>query len=98
MRLPSGLPIRLVAAPVYLATKFEAFDGHGNNDYLSSHDLGDVIAVVDGRDSLIQECRASRSDIKQYLAARFSTLLATLAFMDALPGHLAGDAISSQAR
>lgn len=96
LRLPSGLSIRLIAAPAFLATKFEAFDGRGNNDYLSSHDLGDLLAVVDGRDRLLQECLASPPPMRGYLATRFSKLLATAAFLDALPGHLPGDASSRE--
>ena len=95
--LPSGMVIRLVAAPVFLATKLEAFSGRGNNDYLFSHDLGDFLAVIDGRDSLIDECRASRPELRTYLRERVAGLLATPAFIDALPGHLPGDA-GSQSR
>src|SRR4030065_169185 len=62
--LPSGTVIRLVAAPVFLATQLEAFSGRGNNDYLFSHDLGDFLAVIDGRDSLIDDCRASRAELR----------------------------------
>lgn len=95
--LPSGMPIRLVAAPVFLATKFEAFADRGNRDYLFSHDLGDLISVVDGRDELLDECRAYDSTLKDYLRSRIGELLAIPAFLDALPGHLPGDA-ASQAR
>jgi len=95
--LPSGTVIRLVAAPVFLATKLEAFSGRGNNDYLFSHDLGDFLAVIDGRDSLTDECRASRAELRAYLCGKAASLLATPAFIDALPGHLPGDA-ASQAR
>lgn len=95
--LPSGTLIRLVTAPVFLATKFEAFDDRGGRDYLFSHDLGDLISVVDGRDELIDECRAIETSLKSYLQERFRQLLAAPAFIDALPGHLPGDA-ASQAR
>lgn len=95
--LPSGMVIRLVAAPVFLATKLEAFSGRGNNDYLFSHDLGDFLAVIDGRDRLVDECRASRAELRTYLRERVAGLLATPAFIDALPGHLPGDT-ASQAR
>lgn len=94
--LPSGRPIRLITAPVFLATKLEAFDGRGQGDFLFSHDLGDLFAVVDGRDALLEECRVSPHDLKVYLAARFRGLLAQPAFMDALPGHLPGDAASQE--
>jgi hypothetical protein len=94
--LPSGQLIRLIAAPVFLATKLEAFDGRGEGDFLFSHDLGDLLAVVDGRDALLEECRASSSMLRGYLADRFRGLLALPAFIDALPGHLPGDAASQE--
>ncbi len=94
--LPSGRVIRLVAAPVFLATKLEAFSGRGNNDYLFSHDLGDFLAVIDGRDNLIDECRASCEELKTYLGERVAGLLAMPAFIEALPGHLPGDSASQQ--
>lgn len=92
--LPSGTMIRLVTAPVFVATKFEAFAGRGKNDYLFSHDLGDLISVIDGRDELIEECRRLDDELKDYLRDRTLRLLATPAFLDALPGHLPGDAAS----
>lgn len=94
--LPSGRPIMLIAAPLFLATKLEAFDGRGAGDYLFSHDLGDLLAVIDGRDTLRDECRTSPPELRAYLAARFQGLLAQPAFMDALPGHLPGDRASQE--
>jgi len=95
--LPSGIAILLITAPVFVATKFEAFAGRGQNDYLFSHDLGDLISVIDGRDELIAECRCVDEGMKEYLRDRTRRLLATPSFLDALPGHLPGDA-ASQAR
>ncbi|HLF96951.1 MAG TPA: hypothetical protein VI457_07385 [Methylococcaceae bacterium] len=94
--LPSGRPIRLIAAPVFVVTKLEAFDGRGKGDFLFSHDLGDLLAVVDGRDALLAECRASASELRLYLADCFRVLLAQPAFIDALPGHLPGDSASQE--
>jgi hypothetical protein len=65
-------------------------------DFLFSHDLGDLLAVVDGRDALLEECRASSSKLRGYLVDRFRGLLALPAFIDALPGHLPGDAASQE--
>lgn len=95
--LPSGTLIRLVTAPVFVATKFEAFADRGQSDCLFSHDLGDLISVIDGRDELIEECRRLDGELRNYLRQRVSALLAAPAFLDALPGHLPGDA-ASQAR
>lgn len=94
--LPSLRRIRVVTAPVFVATKLEAFDGRGNRDYLSSHDLEDLIAVVDGRETLLEECRASPSELKIWLGARMAALLNIPAFVDALSGHLPADAANQR--
>jgi predicted nucleotidyltransferase len=89
--LPSGREIRLIRAPVFVATKLEAFHGRGGGDYLASHDLEDLVAIIDGRDDLLEECRESPAELRAYLADQFTALLATTAFLDALRGHLPGD-------
>ena len=94
--LPGGSRIRVIQAPVFIGTKLEAFHGRGGGDYLFSHDLGDVISVIDGRDSLLDECRQAAPALRAYLAQEFATLLAKRSFLDALPGHLPGDAVSQE--
>lgn len=96
VRLPSGTPIRLIAPPAFLATKLEAFEGRGGGDYLFSHDLGDAISLIDGRVSLLDECRAAHAELRAYLAGHWRALLDTPAFIEALPGHLPGDAASQE--
>lgn len=86
VRLPSGVTIRLISAPAFVATKFEAFSDRGRGDLLGSHDLEDIINVVDGRPELVAEITETGSELRQYLAAQCSTLLAMPGFMDALPG------------
>jgi predicted nucleotidyltransferase len=95
--ISTGAAIRLIAAPVFLGTKLEAFQGRGAGDYLASHDLEDVLTVVDGREELITEAQVAPPELQAYLTERFSTLLATPAFIQAIPGHLPGDP-ASQAR
>ena len=69
----------------------------GQGDHLFSHDLGDLISVIDGRDTFVDECRRAPDELQCYLAEQFQQLLSTRAFMDALPGYLPTDA-ASQAR
>ncbi len=94
--LPSGLVIRLVQASAFIATKLEAFAGCGNGDYLFSHDLGDLLSVLDGREALIIECQQSDPDLRAYLRDWAIRLLAAPAFLEALPGHPPGDAASQE--
>lgn len=92
-----GIQIRLIAAPYFLATKLDAFAGRGENDFRSSQDLEDIIAVVDGRPSLVEEIAASEYELRLFLSKSIGSLLQTSAFVEALPGYLPPDA-ASQAR
>ena len=75
---------------------------HSSLDQMSgrgtvSDQLGDLIAVIDGRDELISECVQCAAELRCFLRANTRALLATHAFHDALVGHLPGD-VASQAR
>lgn len=100
--LDADLRIRLINAPVFIATKLEAFNDRGHSadglpDYLGSHDLEDIITVVDRRPELLAECAATPPELREYLAQAFARLLADADFNTTLAGHLPGDA-SSQGR
>ncbi|PLX72294.1 MAG: hypothetical protein C0614_13960 [Desulfuromonas sp.] len=96
MRQVEGLSIRVVTAPFFLATKFEAFKSRGNGDFMGSHDIEDIVALIDGREELVEEVTQAPEDLQQYLAEVFQGLLANPRFMEALPGHLPGDVASQQ--
>lgn len=88
-KLPDGTDIRLIAAPVFIATKFEAHADRGAGDLLASHDLEDIVSVIDGRSSLLQEIADGPSELREYLAARCCDLLANPLLLDYLPGLIA---------
>jgi hypothetical protein len=87
--LGNGVTIRLVSAVAFVATKLEAFAGRGGGDFLSSHDLEDVLNIVDGREALAAELAAAPADVRQAVAAAFGPLLASPDFVNVLPGLLA---------
>jgi len=95
--LKPDLRVRVVTAVYFCATKLEAFAGRGKNDYQSSHDLEDLMAVMDGRAELVEEIRDGVEDVRAYIAAEIRKLLAVREFLDALPGYLLPDP-ASQAR
>ncbi|MCC7009927.1 MAG: hypothetical protein IT184_14060 [Acidobacteria bacterium] len=92
-----GMDFRLVTPVYFVATKFEAFHGRGTDDLAMSHDLEDVITLVDGRPELIAEIAAAGPAVREYIASEVRTLLNSQDFVDALPGFLLPDA-GSQAR
>jgi hypothetical protein len=95
--LEPDLRVRVVTAVYFSATKLEAFAGRGKNDYQSSHDLEDLMAVVDGRAELVEEICAGAENVRAYTAAEIRKLLGIRQFLDALPGYLLPDQ-ASQAR
>ena len=97
VELPSGKRIRMVTAPYFLATKLAAFIGRGMGDYVTSHDIEDIVAVLDGRPEIVNEVRQVNETLRKHLMARFAALLRDKNFVAALHGHLPGDT-ASQAR
>lgn len=95
--LPGGTAVRVTTAPFFLATKLEAFKGRGAGDFSASHDIEDVISVVDGRSELVGEVWRAGGGVQAYLAREFDALLTQERFRDSLPGHLPSD-LASQAR
>jgi hypothetical protein len=93
----AGRNARVIVAPYFLATKLEAFHGRGRGNHPMSHDLEDIVTILDGRPEITDEVRQSARQLRQYLTDEFNSLLANPGFLDALPGYLLPDA-SSQAR
>lgn len=89
--LPGGRPVRLIPAPVFLASKFEAFATRGRGDLLSSHDFEDIINVIDGRPGIDVEVKASAPELKAFLGARFAALASHPDFGNTLPGLVVYD-------
>jgi hypothetical protein len=91
------MQVHIVSAPYAIATKLEAFDNRGDEDFAASRDLEDFIAIVDGRDGLLGQVSAAGLPVRLFIATRTARLLQEPRFLDALPGHLPGDE-ASQAR
>lgn len=98
--LPDTTTIRVVSPAYFLATKFEAFAGRGQGDYFS-HDLEDIVFVLENRKEFIMELIDSPQPLKQYFSQQASLLLQD-DFLNVLPGLLnnsdSADAIENSLR
>lgn len=92
-----GFDVPLISAVAFLATKLTAFADRGDGDFYGSHDLEDVITVIDGRSAIVAEIAAAEPELRTYVVARIRALVATANFQEALSGHLPSDG-ASQAR
>lgn len=81
-RLPgSGLEIAILPAPVFLLTKWEAFKGRGQGRYSESHDIEDLLAVLDGCQGLSAEAEAADAQVRKGLRDLAQDLLGSEDFV-----------------
>lgn len=82
------ISVKIISAPYFIATKLEAFKDRGKQDFLLSHDLEDIVSLIDGRPEIVNDIAIVSDDLKQYLAFEFASLMNNIQFLQALPGHL----------
>lgn len=91
MTLPQGIEINLISSPCFLATKLEAFgdpEREGHDDIFVSRDFGDVIRVIDGRPSLVNEVLTASVELRTYLQERFADLMRERYLEEAILEHV----------
>jgi hypothetical protein len=96
-RIADDLTVRIISVAYFMATKLEAFGDGRRGDYFSSHDIEDVVAVIDGRPTIEADANSAPATVNKFLRERFRSLLSDPDFLDAVAGHLPGDS-ASQAR
>lgn len=89
LEIAEGVCIRVLSAVAFVATKLEAFASRGRGDFLASHDLEDVLNVVDGREQLAEEMAGAPEALRVFVARTFADLLAQADFLNVLPGLIA---------
>ena len=90
----AGHDVRVVTPALFIATKLEAFHGRGGDDVVASHDLEDIISVVDGRSEIVDDVAAAVDDVRAYIGAEIRALLDNRDFTEALAGFLLPDPAS----
>ena len=73
----------------FTATKLEAFAACGGGDFLSSHDIEDLLNIIDGREELTDEMVSAPPELHRAVAEAFQRLLSNPDFANVLPGLIA---------
>jgi hypothetical protein len=89
--------LRFVPVGVLLASKLIAFGDRGRKDPWASHDLEDIMALVDGRASLYDELMEEDALLRVDIGTMMDEVLRLPDFEAYFPGFLPGDP-GSQAR
>ena len=79
------------------ARQARAFAHRGERDYLFNRDIGDIVALVDGRHELVSEVHEEGRDVREFVGDGFRRLLDDARFVESIPAHPMPDA-ASQAR
>lgn len=79
--------IQVLSAPIYLATKFEAYNNRGG-DYRTSHDFEDIIYVLDNRINIVSEIEKTHKEIKEFLKAEINKILSSKFLEEILSSHI----------
>lgn len=95
MQLPSGSIIQVASAIHILATKLVAMESRGT-DLLASHDLEDIVLLLNGRPELFDEIDRSAADLRSDVLERLRRLIDQPLGKEAIEGALAALGDSSE--
>lgn len=84
--LGNGVTIKLMSAVAFVATKLEAFASRGGGDFINSHDLEDVLNIIDGRGELGAELAVAPVELRKAVGDAFARLVKNPDFANVLPG------------
>jgi predicted nucleotidyltransferase len=77
----------ILSAPCYLATKFEAFNNRGI-DYRTSHDVEDVIYVLDNRIGIVDEIAKDDVQIANFVKEQLQIIINKGIMTEVLMAHI----------
>lgn len=84
----AGRAFKILPFSYFLATKFAAFRGRGSKDARMSHDLEDIITILDGKADWAERVLAADEEVRAYLSAEFKLILGDARLQEAIIGNL----------
>ena len=89
----TGVRIKILSGPFFIAAKFEAFKGRGKKpgEYIYSRDLEDIVTLFDGRTSLVDELTSTSGSLRSYLQEEIQRLLIDQEFLDSMSAFVRPD-------
>ncbi len=83
-----GEKIKILSLPHFLATKYFAFKSRGSEDPRTSHDLEDIVYILDNRTDLVEIIKNAPEDVLAYLKESFKEMLNNELIQEAILGNL----------
>lgn len=85
----TGVEVSLFALPYFIGSKLEAFNTRGKRDWWASHDLEDIIAVLDGCTTAAEELTGAEGEIGAYLRTELGRLAGHVDATEIITAHIA---------
>jgi hypothetical protein len=76
--------------PYFIASKWEAHKGRGNNDFRTSKDFEDFVYALENVDDFEAQILNSPDHIRSYLLSEFKDIIDSSDFEEGLYAHLQG--------
>ncbi len=89
-RLTGAPRIFILSAPVFLLTKWEAYLDRGRSDMVASHDIEDILNVLDGRTTIRDEGKGASVPVQEGLRVMAEAMLDSQAFVEGCLASLGG--------
>ena len=83
-----GETIKIFDLPYLIATKIEAFKGRGKGQFRTSHDIEDIVTLIDGSSSFAVIFQDANADVKKFVKAELTKFIEDTNFIDSLDAHI----------
>ncbi|MFA6542015.1 MAG: hypothetical protein WCT99_10475 [Bacteroidota bacterium] len=80
--------IRILPLAYFLATKFSSYHERGGGDPRTSHDIEDIVYILDNRRDTVEQITSSPEEVRDYLKEEFRMILRSDLFREAVRSHL----------
>ena len=96
--LSGGEVVRALSPPLVVGTKLEAWLGRGRGDVVVSHDVHDILVLVNGRVELADELADQAAELRRFIADELAALAALPYFDYAIQDVVRGYGPAAPAR
>jgi predicted nucleotidyltransferase len=96
--LDTNTNVNIFTSPYFLASKMEAFIGHGKNDGRTSRDFEDIVFLLDNRSTIWKELQQTTNDLRIFLQDEIRVLLANKNIEEWISAHLEYETAAARGR
>ena len=93
--LGEGHEIDVVSVPIFIATKLEAYHDRGKGDFQASHDIEDVVSVIDGCAAIVELIASAPPAVRGFVVLQLSSWTNGTEWTHLVAGHLSGMSLSA---